>query len=304
MIPIRVVFPHGAIDQKTRYLIVGFERLGLPVIQGAAGPKIGVTPFVVFYEDGSSVNCGHDIGCLEKNALSQGRGESRPWWKEHDDVFFFKVHANPAMLDPEKRIFPMPQALGRNIFINQIADLRALRSTLGTSIDVFGLFTGGGLRAEACRRIKAMPLKSQVGIGRGRRGGPSVPPDVFSPLLPAESYFKTMARTKLALSLPSHGTNGGPWCSYRHVEAWALGVPVLTLAPKGYFVFGDPLPGAWFEVEDDLSNLHDTIDIALSRPEVLKSTGEFAAAYFDKYFAPERQAEYVLRTIENASRQT
>jgi hypothetical protein len=192
----------------------------------------------------------------------------------------------------------MPQTLGRDIFLEMIKPLREQRAKLGPCRDIFGIFTAGGHRAEACRRIKDGPWTSVVGIGKGRKGEPAPPRDVFRPLLSAPDYFETMAMTRLALSLPSHGMSEGPWCSYRHVEAWSLGVPVLTIKPKNYAVFKDPEPRPWIEIADDLSNLQDAIAAALADKERLEETGRAGAAYFDAHFTPERHAGHVLETIE------
>jgi hypothetical protein len=262
------------------------------------GPKIGISPFSIHYEGGSVARCGIDIGCLQKNELSRGKGESHPWWEGKPGIFFFKVHANPTLLDPEKRIFPMPQSIGRNVFVDSIPRLRTLRACQPNRLDVFGIMTAGGLRAEACFQVRAGGWHSLVGIMKDRKGSlRSTPRAVMVPPMDATTYFLTMAISRLALSLPSHGTNDGPWCSYRHVEAWALGVPVLTIRPKEYHVFGDP-KGCWYEMNDVLSNLKDTIDEALADREGLQSAGQRAARYFDENFSPERHAAYVLETIE------
>ena len=300
MKPVKVVFPQGPCDQKTRYLIEGFRRVGLTVLIHTPGPKIGVTPFSVHFDSGAVVSCGHDIGCLDKAHLSQGKGEINPWWKGKADIFFFKVHATPAVLNSAARVFPMPQALGRNEFLPMIEGLRKARKSQKPAYDVFGLFTGGGSRAEACRRIKAGIWTSLVGIGRGRKGEGAPANDVYHPLMEMGGYFKTMATTRLALSVPSHGAGDGPWTSYRHVEAWALGVPVLTFKPKNYNVFGAPgapLP-CWVEVEDDFSNLADKVNEALGDADLLRWAGENAARYFDEHLSPEAHAAHVLRTIE------
>ncbi len=296
---LKVVFPEGPCDQKSRYLIRGFQGLGIPVEIPSQGPKIGVTPFSVHFEDGTIAICGHDIGCREKHRLSRGTGEEHPWFEAaRGPVFFFKVHAHPLLLGPAGGIFPMPQALGRDIYLEMIKPLREKRAKEGPSLDVFGIFAAGGQRAEACRRIQAGPWESLVGIGRGRKGEPPPPRDVSRPLLSAPEYFEAMARTRLALSLPSHGMSEGPWCSYRHVEAWALGVPVLTFAPRNYAVFGDPAPRPWIEIADDLSDLQDAIAAALGDKERLEEIGQAGADYFDAHFTPERHAGHVLETIE------
>jgi len=298
MKPLRVVFPQGACDQKSRYLILGFERLGIPVQIKAQSPKIGVTPFIVRYEDGRSVLCGHDIGCLQKNELSRGRGETHPWWEGKRDIFFFKVHASPTLLDPERLIFPMPQSLGRNIFLDLILPLRKWRTARKPTLDIFGVLAAGGLRAEACRIIKSGPWAAMVGIYKSRKGGTPAPPDVFIPGLEPEDYLRAMATAELALSLPSHGGEEGPWCSYRHVEAWALGVPVLTIHPNAYHIFGEPGRGCWYGAAADLSDLKAVAERILADGYTpLDEAGRNAAAYFDAYFAPECHAEHVLHVI-------
>jgi hypothetical protein len=305
MKPIRVVFPQGPCDQKTRYLILGFERLGIPTQIKAQGAKIGVTPFIVRYEDGRSVLCGHDIGCIQTSQLSQGKGEVDPWWRGREGIFFFKVHACPELLNPENRIFDMPQAVGHNAFLSALPQLRAKRADGIRKLDVFGILAAGGLREDACRKIKEGPWRTMVGIYKPRKGGAPVPIDVSTPGLELDEYARTMATSKLALSLPSHGAAGGPWCSYRHVEAWALGVPVLTIHPSSYRVFGEPGRGCWFGAADDLSDLNGVVGFALAdKFTPLEEAGRNAMEYFDRYFSPERHALHVLHTIESTLEKT
>jgi len=157
----------------------------------------------------------------------------------------------------------------------------------------------GGLRAAACLKIKAGPWKSLVGIGTERkRSAEKIPPGVFLARLASTAYFRTMSTAEIAVSLPSHGAAEGPWCSYRNIEAWALGVPVLTIRPKNYFTFKEPEPGCWIEMAEDLSDLPAVISQALSDKGKLEEMGQAAMRYFDENFTPEQHARYVLGTIE------
>jgi hypothetical protein len=283
--------------------MLGFERLGIPVETGGQGLKIGVSPFTVFDENGEGIRCGLDIGCLQKYEISRGRGEHRPWWEGEEGIFFFKVHAHPSALSEARRIFPMPQSLGRNAFVDAIPALRKQRAERHPTLDIFGVMTAGGLRAAACAQIKGGPWRSLVGIMKERKGSEiRSPASVRVPPIEATAYFRTMAQSRLALSLPSHGGNDGPWCSYRHVEAWALGVPVLTLRPKDYHVFNVHAAGGWFEIADDLSNLRSVLGQLLADADGVREAGERAATYYDENFSPERHAVYVLETIKNNRR--
>lgn len=295
----RVVFPRGAADQKARYLAYGFHAAGVEVVIEGEPAKIGVIEFRLEFADGRAAVCGHDIGCLQKNELSRGKGETRPWWADRiGEVFFFKTHASPSALDPSRRIFPIPQAIGRETFPAMIPEMRARVDRGAASVDVFGVFTDGGARVEACRRVKAGPWTSLVGIMKQRKGHLPVPREVVTAPLEPAIYLEAMASARLALSFPSVGTVEGPWCSFRMVEAWSIGVPVVTFRPSNYYVFARPEEPFWFEVAADLSDLGLVLNEALSDSARLADFRARSRAHFDRHFAPVRVAEYVARTVE------
>ncbi|MCK9603957.1 MAG: hypothetical protein M0R66_06345 [Candidatus Omnitrophica bacterium] len=301
----RIIFPHGIGDPKGRFLALGFRNIGVKVIVEGEARKIGVIEFRLEFEDGREVTCGHDIGCLQKNELSRGKGEERPWWEGRiGEVFFFKTHASPSVLSTNRRIFPIPQAIGREVFLSMIPEERARVDRVPPTLDVFGVFTAGGARAEACRRVMEGPWKSIVGIMRRRKHSMDpLPLSIMTAPLDPGLYFKTMAASRLALSFPSHGEGGeGPWCSFRTVEAWSLGVPVVTFRPSNYYVFARPEEPFWFEVAADLSDLGLVLNEALSDSARLADFRARSRAHFDRHFAPVRVAEYVARTVEEAWR--
>lgn len=300
----RVVFPRGAADQKARFLAYGFHAAGAEVAVEGEPAKIGVIEFHLEFADGRVAVCGHDIGCLQKNELSRGKGETRPWWEDRvGEIFFFKTHASPSALDPSRRIFPIPQALGREVFLPMIPAMRARVDRGAASLDVFGVFTDGGVRVEACRRVKAGPWTSLVGIMKQRKGHSPVPRDIVTAPLDPAMYFEAMAASRVALSFPSHGEGGdGPWCSFRTVEAWSIGVPVLTFRPSNYHVFAQPEEPFWLEVAADLSDFGPVLNAALEDPARLADFRARSREHFDHYFHPARVAEYVVRTVEEAWR--
>lgn len=297
----RVVFPRGICDQKSRYLAYGFREAGVEVVVEGKPEKIGVTEFHLLFDDGREAVCGHDIGCLQKHELSRGKGETRPWWGGRiGEVFFFKTHASPFILDPSRRIFPIPQALGRESFLSMIPAMRERIDRTPKALDVFGVFTAGGARVEACRKVKAGPWMSHVGVMKQRKGHhDSLPPGVVTAPLDPAIYFEAMASARLALSFPSHGEAGeGPWCSFRTVEAWALGVPVVTFRPSNYYVFACPEEPFWFEVSPDLSNLGPILNAALEDKKRLQDYRDRSRAHFDLHFTPERVVTYIAKIVE------
>lgn len=300
----RVVFPRGAADQKARYLAYGFHAAGVDVAVEGEPAKVGVIEFRLEFADGRVAVCGHDIGCLQKNELSRGKGETRPWWADRvGEVFFFKTHASPSALDPSRRIFPIPQAIGREAFLAMIPAMRERVDRGPASFDVFGVFTDGGARIEACRRVKAGPWTSCVGIMKHRKGHSPVPRDIVTAPLEPAMYLEAMAASRIALSFPSHGEGGeGPWCSFRTAEAWSIGVPVLTFRPSNYHVFARPEEPFWFEVAADLSDFGPVLNAALEDSDRRADMREASRAHFDRHFRPARVAEYVVRTVEEAWR--
>jgi glycosyltransferase involved in cell wall biosynthesis len=287
-----VYFPCGTYGKKMRYLRLGFQSLGAKVIAPTKDEERAVVPFMVVLEGGSQVKCAIDVRIDNDKILGQADGET----------FYFKTHINASLIDRKRRIFPMPQSLGRMEFLGEIGDLRARREAgKSPAVDVFGVFQGGGMREKAVAIAKSGKWDSIVGIYKPRSvRSPIDRPILCSHLSPAK-YFETMAAARIALSFSSHGSavNPGPWCSFRHVEAWSLGVPLITTPPNGYNVFGEH-GRCWIETKADLSDLFDKIGWALEHQGEAEAIGNRGREYFDHYLLPERHAGYVLETIENA----
>jgi len=291
-----VLFPSGIVGQKIRYLEYGLNRIG---IKTTATTKIDETkaavPVDVKYSSGRVVRVFVDIS-VKKSNIDRARADGRS--------VYFKTHYNTDLLSEKQRIFPLPQAMGNIDFVDQLPILRRKRERrVEFFYDVFGLFSYNPQRAMAVDIVKRMGIASFVGINKipNSNRGATIDPRILCPRISNARFIAEMSRSALAISFPSYRgfKGGGPWCSFRHVEAWAVGTPVVTIKPRAYAVIGNPTP-FWFETKDDLSDLSDVIRSALADERIRKEFSARSVAYFDEYHHPESVARYFLRTIEKA----
>jgi hypothetical protein len=287
-----VSFPSGIVGAKTRYLEFGLSRIGVKTQYPSRYENIAVVPIDVRYSATRVVRVYLDIS-VKKSTIDKTIADGRN--------IYFKTHYNTDLFSEKQRIFHLPQSLGNVGFVDQVPILRRKRERRGAFYqDVFGLFAYNDQRAAAVDIVKKMGITSLVGINKVR---PVVVVD-RRPLcarISNDRFIAEMSRSALALSFPSYRgfAGGGPWCSFRHVEAWAVGTPVVTIKPRAYAVIGNPEP-FWFETKDDLSDLSDVIRAALADERTRKEFSARSIAYFDEYHHPESVARYFLRTIERA----
>lgn len=281
-----VEFPRGVYGKKIKCLERGFGLLGIRTDAAPLVEKTRAVPVVLVYGS-EKIKTFIDIS-VKANEIVEKYADGR--------AFYFKTHLNPAIAVEGRRIFPMPQTLGQMEFLDMIPKLRALRAGHEPKIDVFGVFTAGNLRSQACRIVLGLGLKrALVGINKSRGKANLIPKDLRTPRIVSGAYFRMMAESRAALSIPSCR---GAWCSFRSVEAWSLGVPMLTVPPDNYVVFGNP-ERCWIETRADLSDLGAMIGWTLDHKDKAREIGIRGMEYFDRFLRPERHAEHILRTVEN-----
>jgi hypothetical protein len=289
----KIIFPYGAYGAKARWLAEGFRILGYEVRVGVER-KVVAVPFRIVFTEKREVACCLDIS-VKKDAIVKEMWNGR--------YYYFKTHLNPLLMLKYPRLYPIPQAMAHVEYLAVLRKLRKEREKREAegqlAPDVFGVFAYAKLRMDAVRIVKQMNVQSVVGINKKEAEG-EVPEDLRIERMDSGEYMRTMAISKLALAFPSYGGEAGrgPWASFRHVEAWALGVPVVTTKPMDYLLPGEP-NNAWIEVRKDLTDLKEKIEAALKDDALRKEIGKRGRRYFEQYFRPEHHAQYVLGVIED-----
>lgn len=296
ILPKRVEFPQGALAIKAQWILEGFRKLGVEVKKAAQDPEIRSTPFNVVMANGKRIECWNDGTC---NTVSSAPPE---WYKT--DSWCFKTHLiYPAERVGLRRLRPMPQAMGYPDFRSCQDKLIAQRATGHRATDIIGLFANNdkGLRIQACRILKELKGKAwkiRVSMNKDRKGRQPIPRDLFSGRLSRAEHYQALAASNLSLCLP--GGMHSPWTSYRHVESWSLGVPVLTIPiPENYEVLGRE-DKCWIEMKPDLSDMIEKIEYCLANPAIAEAIGWAGKEHFIKWHTPEAHARYIMSTLEEA----
>jgi hypothetical protein len=296
ILPKRVEFPQGALAIKAQWILMGFEKLGVEVKKADQDPEIRATPFNLIMASGKKIKCWHDGTC---NYLRTALPE---WYS--DGSWCFKTHLiYPAGRVGMLHLRSMPQAMGFPDYRSCQEKLIAARAAGERESDVIGLFANNdkGLRIKACRMLKDLEGKRwriRVSMNKQRTGRQPIPPDLFTDRLNRAEHYQALAAADLSLCLP--GGINSPWSSYRHVESWSLGVPVLTIPIPQEYEFNGREDKCWIEMAPDLSDMVEKIEYYLANPEAAEAIGWAGLQHFNKWHTPEAHARYVMRTLEEA----
>lgn len=294
--PRKIITPlHYKKNAKFRYLLLGFEKLGIPVVKSQrlnpACVESRPYPFNVVYGKGDERRIYLDVAASKirkhPELIKQG-------------TYYFKTHL--ALEDHGRfdRVFPMPQATSNLKILREIPALRNSWQRKRHKYDIVAIFVNsdGGIRQKVVEIIRTQEKwRSQAWMIRHPRlERPEIPEELVAEKLSYVDHLYTQSRSLLNLGLTGAMKNHGASCSFRHVEIWAMGSCLVTTKPETVFV-GNP-KNCWIEIKDDLSDFISTINSAIRNKKLCRKIAQNGKEYFDKYLTPEAHVIHILRTIQ------
>lgn len=294
----KILFPKAKDRPKTLYLKLGFQRLGIPVeITNKWMKRIGppknhrgpvIYPIEFIFDKGRKMIL-YDIGTthmIYHRYLNLGYP-------------YFKIHVWPQDIK-RYRITPVPNTPSTPEFIDYLPQLRAIKDRKVYKWDFFfsGWCSANGMRIKACQMAN-QKLKDKAYCGlQDFRHHRKAPDELKKGRILPLSHWMNQAASKLNLALP--GGRMLPWVSFRHVELWGIGAAVFTYPPD-YHVFGKP-EGCWIEFSRNFSSFNYAIKTYLDRDDLREEIATNGREYFDRYYTPEKQAEYFIKAARNKMR--
>lgn len=290
----KVIFPAAKDRPKTKYLKLGFERIGVPVeISGRLlrqhnPPSNNLGPYVYplqFVFDKKTQLVFYDInttGAVFRRFVNKGK--------------YFKIHIIPR--DIKRGIIPAPNTPSTPDFLKELNSFRYQKDIQEYDWDFFfsGWCSGNGMRIKACKlALSILDRRAYCGMQdfKHHRKAPDI---VKKSRMEPHVHWMVQAVSKLNLALP--GGSAMPWVSFRHVELWGIGGAVFT-CPPNYHVFGNP-KDCWIEFKPDFKDFRAKLEFFLKHDDMREEIALNGRKYFDKHYTPERQAEYFIRKAENA----
>ena len=290
----KILFPKAKDRPKTRYLKLGFKRLGIPIETtdrwmkriGPPSNRLGpyIYPIEFIFDKGRQMIL-YDINTTDmifRRCLNLGYP-------------YFKIHVRSKDIK-KNRIVPVPNTPSTPEFIEHLPQLRAEKDRKIYDADFFfsGWCSANGLRIKTCRMAKQL-LKDNAYCGlQDFKHHRKAPIGMKKGRMPPFTHWMTQATSKLNLALPGGGAL--PWVSFRHVELWGIGAAVLTYPPD-YYVFGQTK--CWIPFKKDFSNFNGTIDHYLRNDDLREEVAANGRRYFDAYYTPEKQAEIFIEAARN-----
>lgn len=290
----KVIFPAAKDRPKTKYLKMGFEKIGVPVeiskalLQRHNPPSNNLGPYIYpiqFVFDKKTKLIFYDInttGALFRRFLTKGK--------------YFKIHIKPN--DLKRGVIPVPNTPSSLEFIKNLKSYRYQKDLKEYDWDFFfsGWASGNGMRIKACKSaLVILGRRAYCGM-QDFKHHRKAPGEIKRSRIEPHIHWMMQATSKLNLALP--GGSAAPWVSFRHVELWGIGSAVFTCAPN-YHVFGNP-ENCWIEFKPNFSDFKEKVNQFIKHDDLREEIAENGRDYFDRYYTPEKQAEYFIRKAENA----
>lgn len=102
------------------------------------------------------------------------------------------------------------------------------------------------------------------------------------------------ANTKIGLALPGVGD-----LTFRQMEIMAMGRPCMITKPTTIPVAD--CHDCWIEIKPDMSDFVYKVAYYLENDEEREKIGRKGQAFWEQYYSPRGQAEYILKIVEKNS---
>lgn len=297
----KILFPKAKDRPKTKYLKLGFRRLGIPIeitdkwMKRIRPPSNRLGPYIYpieFIFDKARRMILYDIGTSDMiyhRYLNLG-------------FLYFKIHTKARDIK-RFRIIPAPNTPSSIDFLDDLPRLRRIRESKQFVWDFFfsGWCSANGLRIKACKLAKAqLGDRAYCGL-QDFKHHRSAPPKLKKPRMDPFVHWENQARSRINLALP--GGSALPWVSFRHVELWGIGAAVFTYPPD-YHVFGKPQDQSWPWIAFDtyFSNFGDQLKYFIQNDDIREDVAMAGREYFDQHYFPEKQAVYFVEAVEKRIR--
>jgi len=277
------------------YIHHGFEALGIPIessvrLQRDADERVwpvegvrGVTSFELVYEE-KVQRIWYDIGCFSRH-----HGYEK-LMNEHD--LYFKIRMDARHIK-YPRMFPIANRVTRpERFFPIMPQLRKASRNEKYVYDILAILrmTEYVIRSEAIRLVLKHGWKTEAWLTpHKRRPAPTVPLRGFK--FDYEDCLMKQAHTKIGLALPGIGD-----MTFRQMEIMAMGRPCLITTPTTITIAEGK--DCWIECKRDMSDFVEIVTYYLEHEEEREVIGRNGQAYWEKYYSPKGQAEYVLKIAE------
>lgn len=293
-LPKLIIWPDAKERPKTLYLKRGFEELNIPIQKSKKwikklhpntnprGPYVYPIEFVFKNKRGLAL---FDIGTVPKNFYPRLMGNNR---------LYFKIHLRPQDRKKYPNVFPAPNSTSRLELIEQLDSYRAIKDAKMYINDFFfsGWHDDDGTRMKAVKLANQQNWKSFAGL-QPFKHHTTVPNSLQIDRMDYKEHLKMQCQSKINLALP--GGRALPYCSFRHVELWAMGAFVLSYKPTCI------MPGNVNECmgifKHDCSNFPKTVDYYLKHDDIREEIAMKGRQYFDTYLTPRAHAEYFIKVF-------
>lgn len=247
-----------------------------------------VGTFEVVYEEGVQ-RVWYDVGCFVNH-----HGYEKLMSPE--DIYF-KIRMTPEHKKKYPRMFPIGNRATRpQEFLSLLPSIKKERANKIFKYDIIGILrlTKYEMRLEAVKIILDQPWKSIAWV-TPHPGRPRPPSKYFkAQKYPYDQYLRMQAQTKLGFALPGVGD-----LTFRQMELMAMGRPCIITEPSLQPVAKSN--DSYITIKNDLSDFIDKVNYYLIHEEEREEIGRKGMKFYNRYYSPEGQARYVLKTIEENS---
>jgi glycosyltransferase involved in cell wall biosynthesis len=293
-LPKLIIWPKAIERPKTLYLKRGFEELGIPIQESKKwlkrlrprtnprGPYVYPIEFIFEKKRGIAA---FDINTIPRMIFTKFLRK---------DMLYFKIHLHKK--DKKRyKIFPAPNSVSRLSLIDNLDYYRELKDKKEYKYDFFfnGWHDDDGTRMKCVRKAKTQKeWKARVGL-QPFKHHTTVPKYLEDRRMDYEEHLKTQCRSRINLALP--GGRALPYCSFRHVELWAMGCFILSTAPN--LILPGEADKCMGIFKRDMSDFVEQVNYYLEHDEEREQIAQAGRDYFDKYLTPKAHAEYFIKVF-------
>jgi hypothetical protein len=291
-LPKLIIWPDAKERPKTLYLKHGFDELKIPIQKSKKwinklkprsnprGPYVYPIEFIFSNKRGLAL---FDIGTVPKNFYPSLMGNNR---------LYFKIHMRPQDRKKYPNVFPAPNSTSRLEILKHLNYYRVISEAGIYYRDFFfsGWHDDDGTRMKCVKLAKSQKWKTEAGL-QPFKHHTTVSDNLKIKRYDYIDHLNMQIYSKINLALP--GGRSLPYCSFRHVELWAMGAFVLSYAPT-CIMPGNPLE-CMGVFKHDCSNFIKTVDFYLKHDDIRKEIAMNGRKYFDKYLTPRAHAVYFIK---------
>ncbi len=295
-LPKLIIWPDAKERPKTLYLKRGFEDLGipiekskkwlkkLPIRKNPRGPYVYPIEFIFSDKRGLAL---FDINTIPRMFFQSVMGENR---------VYFKIHLHRKDRKRFHKVYPAPNSTSSLEIIDNLDYYRGLKDKKEYKHDFFfcGWHDDNGLRMRCVKQVKSQKRWRVYAGLQPFKHHTKVPKGLFMRRLTYPKHLEHQCKSKVNLALP--GGRALPYCSFRHVELWAMGCFVLSVEPN--LILPGDAKSCMGTFKKDGSDFLRKAEYFIKNDDEREMIAEKGREYFDKYLTPEAHAVHFIRIMD------